>query len=92
MKKFILLCILFASTIFSNAITISILDEQFSQNKILSRIIEHSPHENSTKQAYDNFFENTFDWDLDFNSGSSVIFYVGNDFQRNGTIVTVIVA
>jgi len=42
------------------------LDEQFSQNKILSRIIEHSPHENSTNQAYNNFFENTFDWDLDF--------------------------
>ncbi|MEE0877370.1 MAG: hypothetical protein UIH18_08730, partial [Fibrobacteraceae bacterium] len=32
MKNFILLCILFASTIFSNAITISTLDEQFSQN------------------------------------------------------------
>ena len=110
--------ILVASTIFTNAITISTLDEQFSQNKILGSIIEHSPHENSTKQAYDNFFENTFDWNLDFNfnSGSSlilnvpgefyagalkfqrdsklipqangsVIFYVGNDFQWNGTIL-----
>ena len=130
----------------TNAITISTLDEQFSQNKILGSVIEHSPHENSTKQAYDNFFENTFDWNLDFeinntrvlnsgenltsgllsynfrkvdfnfNSGSSlilnvpgefyagalkfqkdsklipqtngsVIFYVGNDFQWNGTIL-----
>ena len=117
MKNFILLCLLFALKVSSNAITISTLDEQFSQNKILGSIIEHSPHENSTKQAYDNFFENTFDWDLDFNSGSSlilnvpgefyagalkfqkdsklisqingsVIFYVGNDFQWNGTIVT----
>ena len=138
--------ILFALKVSSNAITISTLDEQFSQNKILGSIIEHSPHENSTKQAYDNFFENTFDWNLDFeinntrvlksgenltsgllsynfrkvdfnfNSGSSlilnvpgefyagalkfqkdsklipqtngsVIFYVGNDFQWNGTIV-----
>jgi len=139
--------ILFALKVSSNAITISTLDEQFSQNKILGSIIEHSPHKNSTKQAYDNFFENTFDWNLDFeinntrvlnsgenltsgllsynfrkvdfnfNSGSSlilnvpgefyagaskfqkdsklipqtngsVIFYVGNDFQWNGTIVT----
>ena len=138
--------ILFALKVSSNAITISTLDEQFSQNKILGSIIEHSPHENSTKQAYDNFFENTFDWNLDFeinntrvlnsgenltsgllsynfrkvdfnfNSGSSlilnvpgefyagalkfqkdsklipqtngsVIFYVGNDFQWNGTIL-----
>ena len=63
----------------------------FKKIQILGSIIEHSPHENSTNQAYNNFFENTFDWDLDFNSGSSVIFYVGNDFQRNGTIVTVIV-
>ncbi|MEE0876723.1 MAG: hypothetical protein UIH18_05445 [Fibrobacteraceae bacterium] len=73
MKNFILLCLLFALKVSSNAFTISTLDEQFSQNKILGSIIEHSPHENSTKQAYDNFFENTFDWDLDFNSGSSLI-------------------
>ena len=143
----IIFFILFALKVSSNAITISTLDEQFSQNKILGSIIEHSPHKNSTKQAYDNFFENTFDWNLDFeinntrvlnsgknltsgllsynfrkvdfnfNSGSSlilnvpsefyagalkfqrdsklipqtngsVIFYVGNDFQWNGTIVT----
>ena len=63
----------------------------FQKIQILGSIIEHSPHENSTNQAYNNFFENTFDWDLDFYSGSSVIFYVGNDFQWNGTIVTVIV-
>ena len=204
MKKLISLCFLFALKFSVNAITISTLDEQFSQNnqtvlrfKIennsndtlkeielryhvkqeTARIaepdlfylpdgmanwsfedslnatliiyfpnVEHSPHENSTKQAYDNFFENTFDWNLDFeinntrvlnsgenltsgllsynfrkvdfnfNSGSSlilnvpgefyagalkfqkdsklipqtngsVIFYVGNDFQWNGTIL-----
>ncbi|MEE1277195.1 MAG: hypothetical protein UHC59_09400 [Fibrobacteraceae bacterium] len=89
MHKVFLLFLLFSLFSVTNAITISTLDEQFSQNKILGSIIEHSPHENSTKQAYDNFFENTFDWNLDFNfgSGSSVIFYVGNDFQWNGTIV-----
>ena len=38
----------------------------FQKNQILGSIIEHSPHENSTNQAYNNFFENTFDWDLDF--------------------------
>ncbi|MBO5950186.1 MAG: hypothetical protein J6Q11_05705 [Fibrobacteraceae bacterium] len=86
MHKVFLLFLLFSLFSVTNAITISTLDEQFSQNKILGSIIEHSPHENSTKQAYDNFFENTFNWDLDFNSGSSVIFYVGNDFQWNGTI------
>ena len=90
MHKVFLLFLLFSLFSVTNAITISTLDEQFSQNKILGSIIEHSPHENSTKQAYDNFFENTFNWDLDFNfnSGSSVIFYVGNEFQWNGTIVT----
>jgi hypothetical protein len=89
MHKVFLLFLLFSLFSVTNAITISTLDEHFSQNKILGSVIEHSPHENSTKQAYDNFFENTFDWDLDFNfnSGSSVIFYVGNDFQWNGTIV-----
>ena len=146
MHKVFLLFLLFSLFSVTNAITISTLDEQFSQNKILGSIIEHSPHENSTEQAYDNFFENTFDWNLDFeinntrvlnsgenltsglfsynfrkvdfnfNSGSSlilnvpgefyagalkfqkdsklipqtngsVIFYVGNDFQWNGTIV-----
>ncbi len=129
-----------------NLETANTIIKQSSTIKVAGSIIEHSPHENSTKQAYDNFFENTFDWNLDFeinntrvlnsgenltsgllsynfrkvdfnfNSGSSlilnvpgefyagalkfqkdsklipqtngsVIFYVGNDFQWNGTIV-----
>ena len=44
----------------------SLSTNDFQKIQILGSIIEHSPHENSTKQAYDNFFENTFDWDLDF--------------------------
>ena len=130
-----------------NLETANTIIKQSSTIKVAGSVIEHSPHENSTKQAYDNFFENTFDWNLDFeindtrvlnsgenltsgllsynfrkvdfnfNSGSSlilnvpgefyagalkfqkdsklipqtngsVIFYVGNDFQWNGTIVT----
>ena len=129
-----------------NLETANTIIKQSSTIKVAGSIIEHSPHENSTKQAYDNFFENTFNWNLDFeinntrvlnsgenltsgllsynfrkvdfnfNSGSSlilnvpgefyagalkfqrdsklipqtngsVIFYVGNDFQWNGTIL-----
>jgi len=129
-----------------NLETANTIIKQSSTIKVAGSIIEHSPHENSTKQAYDNFFDNTFDWNIDFeisnsrvlnsgenltsglfsynfrkidfnfNSGSnlilnasgdfyagalkfqkdsklipqtdgSVIFYVGNDFQWNGTVV-----
>ena len=62
-----------------NLETANTIIKQSSRIKVAGSIIEHSPHENSTKQAYDNFFENTFDWNLDFEINNTRVLNSGEN-------------